>query len=251
MNCSGQSVMKECYDAFIEFKDEVEHKNRFIIQNSKFLSLLLEMISFCTFEIVPDTKFYRARIFDGDKVYKTSFTKKEMEAPPAEKATAGRVNPNGIAYLYLASDIKTAISEVRPWKSVNVNISCFKVVKSINVFFPIKYLLENKDNVNCNKYIKCLGFLLNDVFSTPINPYKENEYLISQYIAEFVKSKGLDGLYYISSLGRGVNLALFDKSSVEQEDEIEMYKVVDINYETVKEDIEEPELVKILKGVKK
>ncbi len=42
------------------------------------------------------------------------------------------------------------------------------------------------------------------------------EYLPTQYIAEFVKSEGYDGVEYESTLRKGgVNLALFDESLVE------------------------------------
>jgi len=42
------------------------------------------------------------------------FPADEMGAPPANKTTEGRVNPRGISYLYLATNPKTAVAEIRP-----------------------------------------------------------------------------------------------------------------------------------------
>ncbi|NLK52763.1 MAG: RES domain-containing protein [Syntrophomonadaceae bacterium] len=38
----------------------------------------------------------------------------ELCAPPKEKCSAGRLNPKGVPYLYLADSIDTVISELRP-----------------------------------------------------------------------------------------------------------------------------------------
>lgn len=46
-----------------------------------------------------------------------------MGKPPARNATAGRANPIGISYLYLANNEKTCISEVRPNNTSIIYIS--------------------------------------------------------------------------------------------------------------------------------
>jgi len=53
----------------------------------------------------------------------------ERMVPLTSNPSEGRVNPRGIAYLYLATDRKTAISEVRPWKGALVSVASFKMVK--------------------------------------------------------------------------------------------------------------------------
>ncbi|WP_409482797.1 RES domain-containing protein [Arsenicicoccus dermatophilus] len=44
------------------------------------------------------------------------------------------------------------------------------------------------------------------------------EYVPSQYLCEFIKNCGFDGVLYQSSVGDGVNLALFEPSEVACED---------------------------------
>ena len=47
--------------------------------------------------------FYRARVCLDE----VGFPKLKMGAPPANLATAGRVNPEGISVLYLANSVRT------------------------------------------------------------------------------------------------------------------------------------------------
>jgi len=56
-----------------------------------------------------------------------------MGAPPLGKASSGRINPEGISYLYLADSPGTAIAEVRPWKRARISVATFKTTRPINV----------------------------------------------------------------------------------------------------------------------
>ena len=42
------------------------------------------------------------------------YDEKGSDAPPKGTASPGRINPDGISYLYAANDIQTAVLEVRP-----------------------------------------------------------------------------------------------------------------------------------------
>ena len=53
--------------------------------------------------------------------------------PPVRNPSEGRVNPRGIAYLYLANDRKTAISEVRPWSGSLVSVAAFKTTRDLRL----------------------------------------------------------------------------------------------------------------------
>lgn len=56
-----------------------------------------------------------------------AFSNEELCAPPKEKCNYGRLNPKGIRYLYLSSEIKMCVSEVRPWIGAIVQIGQFKI----------------------------------------------------------------------------------------------------------------------------
>ena len=163
------------------------------------------------------TSFYRARISPNPN----GFEKEEMFAPPVGKRTAGRVNPDGIGVLYLSTDDKTVLNETRVTAYDYVTIGTFKNIKPLKI-------------VNISEISRVSPFLYDEDFEKyALNrkvfqdmayeiakPVRRNdsplEYLPTQYIAEFVKSEGYDGVEYESTLRKGgVNLALFDESLVE------------------------------------
>jgi CspA family cold shock protein len=56
---------------------------------------------------------------------------------------------------------------------------------------------------------------LGEELTKPVFPHKAHlEYLPSQYLCEFIKSLGYDGVLYKSSLGDGDNYAIFDDSKL-------------------------------------
>src|SRR3546814_2028076 len=60
---------------------------------------------------VPEgTRVFRARMKERGDAW--SPCAKELGAPPFDKARAGRMNPAGIPYLYVAFDTKTALREI-------------------------------------------------------------------------------------------------------------------------------------------
>lgn len=56
-----------------------------------------------------------------------------MGQPPSGKRKPGRVNPEGIGILYLTSDEKTALREVRASAFDYITIGKFKLIKDIKV----------------------------------------------------------------------------------------------------------------------
>jgi hypothetical protein len=92
------------------FSEEIIWTNRFFPTSTIDLDLLGELIDCLENKEIKGQSFYRARISDGNCRIELN----EMGMPPKEKTKNGRANPVGIPYLYLASTIKTAISEVRP-----------------------------------------------------------------------------------------------------------------------------------------
>lgn len=202
--------------SWTDFSESIKHTNRFFSSNfnadvfSSFLTMVQK-----TYE--EGTSFYRARISPNSN----GFEKAEMFAPPVGKRTAGRVNPDGIGVLYLSTDDKTVLNETRVTAYDYVTIGTFKNKKPIKV-------------ANISEISRVSPFLYNDEFERfALNrkvfqemayeiakPIRRNdsplEYLPTQYIAEFVKSEGYDGVEYESTLRKGgINLALFDESLVE------------------------------------
>ncbi len=74
-------------------------------------------------------EFYRARIWDKGK----GFDKSEMGAPPAEEATAGHANTDGISFLYLADSVDTTLHEIRADVYDSATVAKFRSNKDIKV----------------------------------------------------------------------------------------------------------------------
>jgi hypothetical protein len=172
-----------------------------------------------TKQIELGTTFFRARIEDVEST--GPFTKDDMGAPPARQASSGRINPEGIPYLYFADCTTTAISEVRPWKGARISVGMFKTARPTQI---VSFLSGDKldDSITeadmkraeVQNKIKGLmnGLILKALyFSAPAHNNDKHAYLASQYIAERFKESGIDGLEYKNVLNdNGINTVFFD-----------------------------------------
>ncbi|GBG08469.1 hypothetical protein PAT3040_03052 [Paenibacillus agaridevorans] len=198
-------------------------KNRFLIdQDHDFIKHYLSSLATKTHEVRKGQKFYRARVnglspFENDK---------DLDAPPDGKASFGRVNPRGISYLYVAETKKTVIAEVQPWLNASITIAECTALDSLKV---VDLLPSQQEIVAAHSYRK----VISDEFSKPVRPdTKELDYVPTQYMAEWFKSKGLDGIRYGSALHfGGINLAFFDPTKL-QVRRIEEVTVKAIDYST-------------------
>lgn len=131
----------------------------------------------------------------------------DSDAPPPDKAPAGRANPKGISYLYLTEDIKTALLEVRPNQSQLVSVGIVKTLKPLNVF-DFCYIGFPDQSVETNTLYKFSAH-----FSAPNYNNDELDYYPTQYLCEYIKELGFDGIRFRSSLNPGGNnVVLFDTS---------------------------------------
>jgi RES domain len=137
--------------------------------------------------------------------------------PLPEKATDGRVNPRGIACLYLASHKETATLEVRPLIGSYVSVGQFKVLRDIrvvdcsrdNMDVLARWLRETRTPEDMEKAV---WSDINKAFSEPVERGDSSlDYVPTQILAEAFKRHGFDGIAYKSSYGEeGFNVALFD-----------------------------------------
>lgn len=163
--------------------------------------------------------YYRARKIKHEDIEQTEcrsefcgFKKEDCLAPPANKAKAGRANPKNIAYLYLAEDEYTALAEVRPSRDDYVNIAEIEINSDL-ILFSFNFV---EGNIYSENYLKRIMSWLSYSFAIPVNNEDEIEYLPTQYLAEYIKNNGFEGIKYDSSLSEnGINVTLFDKTKAE------------------------------------
>jgi len=145
----------------------------------------------------------------------------QMGKPPIDLISNGRANPVGIPCLYVASDIETAIAEIRPNKGEMVCVAEFESDKTIqfaDLRYPRKtispFLLSKEQIKLLRRYMEYLC-RLSEELTLPISPKSAHlEYLPSQYLCEFIKHCEFDGLIYKSAMGTGVNYAIFNDAKV-------------------------------------
>lgn len=155
---------------------------------------------------IPTTQMaYRARILSpgrvaGGQIY-TAF---EMGAPPASIASAGRLNPKGVAYLYMASSLDTAMAEVRP---TTQDVTC---VAELVPLRPLRVVNLTATNTMLPGHEDLR--VVSRMFSQPVTNRKDiRRYEPTQYIAGAIKNSGVDGIRYESSVRvTGHNIVVFD-----------------------------------------
>ncbi|MFD1615338.1 RES family NAD+ phosphorylase [Gelatiniphilus marinus] len=220
-NVSSEIINEEVkiHNIWNDFKKEIKFSNRYFASNSINFEILKSILySSLTKKVYQGEFYFRSRISD-----KKGFIKENMGNPPLpELASAGRANPRGISYLYIADSIETALYETRSTIFDYVTIGKFIVKEEIEVISfrniatdPI-YWSEREDIKN---YIEYLPFIytLQKELSLPIRKKdKSLDYIPSQYICEYIKSLGFDGVEYQSSLySSGYNLAIFNPKKLE------------------------------------
>jgi len=172
-------------------------------------------------------QLYRARMFTTPGALHKAMEDpiRQFGPPPPKYATAGRMNSQGVAVFYGATDRRVAISEVRPVVGSKVVVAAFEFTRPVrlldlealtslmgtgSIFDPVEFERREK-----------LAFLrkLTRLLTTPVMPGEEElEYLPTQAVADFLAEKAdpaIDGLQFRSVQfgGKGTNIVLFHKSS--------------------------------------
>ncbi|GEM_PF-5466990 len=160
-----------------------------------------------------------------------------MGAPDVLYAGPGRINLKGKRVLYLANDIKTAISETDYITTNLRSVATFKLKVGVRLAdltshpfydydffdFPDSFKQTTKFKQLVEKY-DFLGKLRAD-FSKHIDKMNSQiEYFPTQILAEFMELCNCKGIIHKSSKGPIHNYALFDLYAATCQD-VELYKV--------------------------
>ena len=198
-------------------RDEMMYSNRWFLDTSLDLERLRQLLDLLLAVELPQN-WYRARI----KTSEERFSIDMMGAPPRRNAVHGRANPAGIPCLYLGSLRETAVAEIRPHTGEVACVADFRVlnVRAVDLRSPRKlvspFILEDTDAIG--KLYSDIPLLerLGEELTRPVLPSGAPiDYIPSQYLCEFIKTCGFDGVIYRSSVSEGMNLALFDPERAE------------------------------------
>ncbi len=202
-----------------EFKNEIKNINRFHIK----ATIDLEKLGNIFFNESFDTTIKRGRIFYRSRISnKNGIAKDDMGKPPKHLASGGRANPKGISYLYLSDKIKTSVYEARATLFDYVTVADFRLkeeIKILNLREPANDPILWAEQEAIHDYLTYIPFIntLQKELALPIRKLdKEIDYLPTQYLSEFIKSIGYEGVKFQSSLhSDGYNLAIFNSEKFE------------------------------------
>ena len=173
--------------------------------------------------ITAGTVMHRARIGVNDEGFSIFFMRREYEpfvdgalgAPPQTLATAGRLNREGVSFMYLATDPDTAINEVRPHPSHAVSTGEFRNTRELTVADYSALRIEEFSDSDAALDDYWMLSSIDRAFSVPVPPEQRTRYMLTQTIADGVRKLGFDGVAYRSSVGSGTNIAFFDPRDFE------------------------------------
>jgi hypothetical protein len=214
-----------------KFCSFIVHKNRYVLNKhwTNFLDIILFTAQKRETILEKGIKLVRARIGsyyeeleeqNGEiKVMYGPLRPKEIKAPPPKKTKDGRINPRGISCLYLSDNVETAILEVRPWLGQEVSVGYFIIKNTLKcidtsrdkkgAYFPFG---KGQPKLTPDEKEEFVWSGINDSFSRPVRSEDESiNYIPTQFLSEFFKTNGYDGIIYKSALTeKGFNIVLFN-----------------------------------------
>lgn len=166
--------------------------------------------------ILKGTKLFRCRIIhSGSNLYGKSpfygFGADDSLAPPWKRATDMRASYRYIPYLYCANHPYLSLVEVRPRIGAKVSVAEINVKKDITLLdFTAKKKPKGMDITKQNLFHD-----LSLLYSKPVTEDDEViDYIPTQYIAEYAKRLGYDGITYMSSLTPEINESGLDRFNI-------------------------------------
>ncbi|BEP29188.1 RES family NAD+ phosphorylase [Helicovermis profundi] len=219
------------YEVLKKFTKSIKTTNRYFVDKD-IIDCLKSVIFNKTFELKKGEKYYRGRIRDDiQKPYEVV----DMMMPNSTIKSLGRFNSYGINHFYLATDIETVVSELRPNARTKIEIAEFELTEDIKIVnLTDKHAISDYSaDFNLSSFILLLGGMFSRSFSKVESSF---DYLPMQYFAELIKSEGLGGVLYFSSLfdqnPEKCNLTLFSDQIVKC-NSIKTVEIKSIKYQII------------------
>lgn len=212
--------------------DHLTHGNRFVLLPEPHLGIILDACKGRITTLPRGANLYRSRVRPPARDSTALvFTEKDMLPPPPHLTPGGRLNPEGMPYLYLAKDEITAIAEQRPWIAAPIVVGTFELTEDVTLYD----LTPPPERASAENFvIRSLG----KAFSTPAHRDDRGAYGPTQFFSEQLKALGarsdppVRGIQYPSALHPdGVNVALFNSGG--RREKWSIVKCLDVDLWTV------------------
>jgi hypothetical protein len=177
-------------------------------------------------ELPAGAVLYRARRADTREDYTRLVLKPALELapPPSRYARAGRMNAEGVTIFYGALDAETCLAEMRSSIDGYTVLGRFETLKALRIldfsrldkaYWDGKRLSYFQNDFDEQVTRRKFRRRLHKLISEPVIPGHEDEYLMTQVLAEYlayVRSANFDGLFFASTQYEdGTNVVLFPK----------------------------------------
>ena len=165
------------------------------------LELLQDVETNPTLIAKTDTSFFRCRVIhDLDRIQNEhpfwGFDEEGSFVPDYMHTRDMRANYRYIPYLYCATHPYVAVCEMRPRINAVLNLATIKAQTDLKLFDLVGFESQKMSSVKKN-----LISDLAELFSKPVSEDDDTTFYIpTQYIAEYIKNRGYDGIAYRSSL---------------------------------------------------
>ena len=245
-------LSKSPSDLIKETAKGLKENNRYLVDD-RFQKLLFsyffetESRYFAQKELNPPIKMYRARIYREPDVIERltnpekygafqGYDSEKSGAVPSDKATPGRANPEGISYLYTASDPLTALLEARAQPGETVSVATIKLKESVFLIDLTKNTSAiEAETIEKTNWINRFVLELTLLFQAPYSVI--GNYYLCQYISEYAKNWNLNGIMYrashVQELGtpNGINFTIFDPTKCKVVSS-KLYQITKMSIET-------------------
>lgn len=211
------------YDAYQNFAFSVSRYRRFVHEadTQAFLRTVAATAESRARVLTPGQEFWRVQVgghrepaFKADQIGRvTGPFKPERMKPIHGLAREGRVNPAGIAYLYMSSDPETAIAETRPWIGMWVSVGKFRLLREVRVVdctVGRRTFAAHLEEPPPAERERCVWRDINEAFARPVVPEESAaDYVPTQILGELFQDARFEGIVFRSSCASGKNLVLF------------------------------------------
>lgn len=184
-----------------EFIEEIQYKNR-NPQNLMVLDYLRHEATNPVRRIPAGTRLYRCRIMtDKSKAGKEpgffGYGKEDSFVAPPSVTRDMRANYRYIPYLYCANNPYTALVEVRPRLGADVSVATLITKEELKLLdFTLKDIPKGMKEPKINLFAD-----LSMLYSKPVTSDDDViDYIPTQFVAEYAKRLGYDGIAFRSSL---------------------------------------------------
>lgn len=209
-----------------EFIDEIQYRNR-NPQDIKVLDLLKDLSTNPERRIPVGARLFRCRIIqDISKAGKEhgffGYGKSDSFVPPASVTRDLRANYRYIPYLYCANHPYTALVEVRPRLGANVSVATIATKEELTLLdFTLKDIPKRMTDAKSNLFAD-----LSMLYSKPVASDDDIlDYIPTQFVAEYAKRLGYDGIAFRSSLTPEL-----EDQDIHEHTNLDRYNIVVFNY---------------------